>query len=35
MEKNNKLIAEFMGDEKFWLMLEGLDGVYPNFNGTY
>ena len=35
MEKNNKLIAEFMGNEKFWLMLEGLDGVYPNFNGTY
>ena len=24
-----------MGDEKFWLMLERLDGVYPNFNGTY
>tara|TARA_R100001015_G_C4615402_1_gene171385 strand:- start:1320 stop:1676 length:357 start_codon:yes stop_codon:yes gene_type:complete len=35
MEKTNKLIAKFMGNEKFWLMLERLDGVYPNFNGTY
>ena len=33
--EDNKLIAEFMGDEKFWLMLKRLNGVYPNFNGTY
>ena len=32
---NNKLIVEFMGDEKFWQMLKRLNGVYPNFNGTY
>ena len=33
--ENNKLIAKFIGDKKFWLMLEGLEGIYPNFNGTY
>ena len=35
MEKTNKIIAEFMGNEKFWLMLERHNGIYPNFNKTY
>ena len=33
--KYNKLIAKFIGDKKFWLLLERLEGIYPNFNGTY
>tara|TARA_R100000655_G_scaffold1522_2_gene5747 strand:+ start:1338 stop:1760 length:423 start_codon:yes stop_codon:yes gene_type:complete len=35
MDKTNKIIAEFMGNEKFWLMLEQHNGIYPNFNKTY
>ena len=28
--ENNRLIAEFIGDKKFWLMSEELNGIYPN-----
>jgi len=33
--EKNKLIADFLGDKVFHLMLEGINGIYPNFDGTY